>query len=111
METAPPDLQLTRVEMKNILSFKHTTFDEIGQSAIVIGKNNSRKSNLLKALLNLQFNAAFPEDFFFTDAGLKDAEIRLDFKLATQALSKLSNIFHNSCSSDNFIESEYILFK
>lgn len=42
--------KLTEIEIKNFLSYKYTKFSDLKNYNIIIGKNNSGKSNLLKVL-------------------------------------------------------------
>ncbi len=92
-EENKPDFQLIRVGLKNILSFEDAVFDNIGQLAVIIGSNNSGKSNFFRVLLGLQefFNDTgqpFTKEFFFGDIDPGKAEIILQFKVSEKKINE-----------------------
>ncbi len=87
-EILVPDCLLTKVHLKNILSFKAAEFSDIGQLAVFIGPNNTGKSNLFRALQAVNFHSWVDKDFFYANADPMDAEILLEFTMSAEGLDK-----------------------
>ncbi|HME50918.1 MAG TPA: AAA family ATPase [Candidatus Lokiarchaeia archaeon] len=106
MQNVPPDIQLIAVELTNILSFKHATFDNIGQFAVLIGKNNSGKSNLLKALFNFKLFGQHNNEYFFTNTNLVDAGIQFTFIISETVLTAILNAISNKHKIGNLLQAK-----
>ena len=77
--------RLSEIRIKNFLSYRDVTFSEINRFNVLIGKNNSGKSNLIKIMKFLQNNAKtdeFDRSFLYDSKEDIDAEIILTIKLS-----------------------------
>lgn len=80
--------RLHKVRIKNILSFKESEFSEIGPFGVIIGTNNSGKSNFFRVLMDLELFYSMSQNYLFFGSEPKDAEILLEFKINEECLSK-----------------------
>ncbi len=81
------DLQLSEIEIKNLLSYKNTKFDNLKNFNVLIGKNNAGKSNLFKLLRiiqqNLQNRSLKPGILFNNNPELQ-GQISLTFRFSDE---------------------------
>ena len=78
------ELKLKDIGIKNFLSYKDAKYSDLKNFNILIGKNNSGKSNLIKILVFLKerfSNMNFSKSFLFDEINSK-AEISLRFSLS-----------------------------
>ena len=77
--------KLSEIRIKNFLSYKDVTFSELNNFNVIIGKNNSGKSNLLKIMKFLQNNAKtnkFDPTVLYDSKEDINAELILTIKLS-----------------------------
>lgn len=72
-------LDLEKIQIENFYSYKNVIYDNFKNYNVIIGKNNSGKSNLFK-LFNLLKNNAIDNDIKVND--LFDEDLELDNKVA-----------------------------
>ena len=72
--------RLHRVEIFNLLSFDHQVFDNIGELGIIIGPNNSGKSNFFKILEILKPGQSLKKKYIKFNEKISSARILLEFK-------------------------------
>ncbi len=74
--------ELTKVEVKNFLSYRDTEFSDLKNYNVLIGKNNAGKSNLFKLFKLISRNITFEKGYLFDNYDNLDASISLTFKLS-----------------------------
>ncbi|KKM58412.1 hypothetical protein LCGC14_1549390 [marine sediment metagenome] len=79
-------ISLKEAHLDNIYSFKHTLFKDFKNLVVLIGTNNSGKSNLFKTFLNIKPFNLFPKEALFSNTSLIQAEIKLIFELSDEFL-------------------------
>lgn len=96
------ELKLKEIGIKNFLSYKDAKFLDLKNYNVLIGKNSSGKSNLIKILVFLKErygNANVPRNFLFDEINSK-AEIFLRFSLS----KKLREILFQKLHKGNYIQ-------
>ncbi len=78
--------KLSEIRIRNFLSYMDVTFSEINRFNVLIGKNNSGKSNLLKIMKFLQNNAKTDE---FDKSFLYDSKEVLEMHILLQSLKNV----------------------
>ncbi|KKL85913.1 hypothetical protein LCGC14_1949990 [marine sediment metagenome] len=77
--------KLSEIRIRNFLSYKDVTFSEVNRFNVLIGKNNSGKSNLIKIMKFLQDNTKtneFDKSFLYDSKEDIDAEIIFTIELS-----------------------------
>jgi len=90
------EIKLKEIAIKNFLSYQNTTFKDLKNFNVLIGKNNSGKSNLFKIftiLKNGYESASFSKNFLF-DENESESEIILRFTLANILRKKIFHILY-----------------
>jgi len=105
--------KLEKVEVKNFLSYKDTNFLDLKNYNVLIGKNNSGKSNLFKLFKLISRNITFENSYLFNNDDDLDASISLTFKLSDdlrreifESLYKanlLKNIFQKNEQNNEYL--------
>jgi len=88
------DLKLKEIEIKNFLSYKHAKFSDFKNYNILIGKNNSGKSNLFKIFKMLKSSRDFTKKYLFDENDELDCKIFLTFKLSQEFKTKIFKILY-----------------
>jgi len=99
------ELKLEEIGIKNFLSYKDAKFLDLKNFNVLIGKNSSGKSNLIKILVFLKErygNATVPRNFLFDEINSK-AEIFLRFSLS----KKLREILFQKLHKGNYLQSAF----
>ena len=99
------ELKLKEIGIKNFLSYKDAKFLDLKNFNVLIGKNSSGKSNLIKILVFLKErygNATVPRNFLFDEINSK-AEIFLRFSLS----KKLREILFQKLHKGNYIQKAF----
>ncbi len=92
------ELKLKEIGIKNFLSYKDAKFLDLKNYNVLIGKNSSGKSNLIKILVFLKErygNAIVPGNFLFDEINSK-AEIFLRFSLSKKLREILFQKLHKN---------------
>ena len=105
-------MSLTEAHLDNIYSFKHTIFKDFKILAVLIGTNNSGKSNLFKTFLNIKPFNSVPEEALFSNTSLERAEIKLIFKFSDEFLYNYIETMKNFYPKLRFVNLDhlYIVF-
>ena len=89
--------KLLEIRIKNFLSYKDVTFSEINRFNVLIGKNNSGKSNLIKIMKFLHNNVKtneFDRSFLYDSKEDIDAEIILTIELSNVYRKEILEILY-----------------
>ncbi len=103
------ELQLKEIGIKNFLSYKDAKFKDLKNFNVLIGKNNSGKSNLFKLLefLRERFNSTnFNKNYLYNEIDSK-AEIDLRFLLSETLREKIfQKLYRGNYLQKAFIHNE-----
>ncbi len=89
--------KLSEIRIKNFLSYKDAKFSDLNNINVLIGKNNSGKSNLIKIIKFLQENSKsneFDPLILYDSSEEIDAEIILTFELSQNYRQKILENFY-----------------
>ncbi|KKM78447.1 hypothetical protein LCGC14_1359910, partial [marine sediment metagenome] len=98
------DLQLTEIEIKNLLSYKNAKFTMLKNFNVLIGKNNAGKSNLFKLLRITQQNlkdSKLRPGILFNNSTELQGQISLTFRLSDEYKR---NLFLDLHSRNTFLD-------
>lgn len=84
-----PEFRLKSIRLKNIYSFRNVEFKNLNQFSILIGKNNSGKSNLFRCLKNFKIYGKHNQNFFFKNSDPEVAEIEFRFSLSRNLIKSM----------------------
>ena len=90
--------KLAEIRINNFLSYKDARFTDLKNYNVLIGKNNSGKSNLIKVLGFLHDYAKtsiFNEKYLYDQSSDIDAKISLTFKLSSQLRNEIFEILYD----------------
>lgn len=91
------EFTLSEIRIKNFLSYKDAKFSDLKNYNVLIGKNNSGKSNLIRVIKFLYENAnsnKFDPSFLYDSSEEIDAEIILTFELSKNYRKELLELFY-----------------
>ncbi len=89
--------KLSEVRIKNFLSYKDATFSGINKYNVLIGKNNSGKSNLIKIMKFLHSNCQnneFDPSILYDSKEDIDAELILTIKLSNDYRTEILELLY-----------------
>jgi len=98
------DLQLTEIEIKNLLSYKNAKFTMLKNFNVLIGKNNAGKSNLFKLLRIIQQNlknSILKSEILFNKNPELQGQISLTFRFSDEYQR---NLFLDLHSRNKFLD-------
>lgn len=104
------NLNLTSISIKNFFSYEDVTFDNIKDYNVLIGKNNSGKSNLIKIfkMINENYNSqSLSKKYLFDEKEDLPHEIFLRFEISQEALADLKTYINNIVDEFVFNNPEY----
>lgn len=87
--------RLHRIEIFNLLSFDHQVFENIGDLGVIIGPNNSGKSNLFKILKSIRSGKLLDKKLIKFNSQKHPVKINLEFKFDR---SKILEYFRDQAS-------------
>lgn len=101
-------LSLKEAHLDNIYSFKHTIFKDFKNLAVLIGTNNSGKSNLFKTFLNIKPFNIVPKEVLFSNTSMEQAEIKLIFELSDEFLYNYIETMKNFYPKLRFVNLDHL---
>lgn len=104
------DLKLRNVKINNFLSYRDAEFLDIKNYNVLIGKNNSGKSNLYRIfelIINAYKDEKFQKSFLYDKDEELEASIELTFKLSEQFREEvITTLTKGNGLSHTFIQTE-----
>ena len=101
-------ISLKEVHLNNIYSFKHSVFEDFKNLAVLIGTNNSGKSNLFKTFLNIKPFNPVPKEVLFSDTSMEQAEIKLIFEFSEEFLYNYIETMKNYSPKLRFVNLDHL---
>lgn len=103
-------LKIEKIELFHFLSYINAEFSSLGNYNVLIGKNNSGKSNLSKIFRMLKENyqnGTFSSRYIYEDNTGVEASMILSFKLTTSFRKELlGKLYHGNYLNNAFLSSE-----
>ncbi len=103
------ELKIEKIELFHFLSYMRAEFSNLTNYNVLIGKNNSGKSNLFKIFRMLKENyqnGAFYSRYIYEDNRNVEASVTLSFKLAKSFRRKLfRELYHGNYLDNVFLSS------
>lgn len=76
-----PDFLLDKIEIRGLFSYKHAIIENINQFALIIGQNNSGKSNILKILRSIKLYRDCDSQLITSGFDINNCELKLHFNI------------------------------
>ncbi|WP_457917899.1 AAA family ATPase [Candidatus Lokiarchaeum ossiferum] len=84
-----PKVGLTAIKFENILSYQKASFDRINQLGLIIGPNNSGKSNLFRFLKQFRFHKIVDSNLFRSGKKSTDCGVEMTFRFNGAKLQEI----------------------
>lgn len=103
-------LKIEKIELFHFLSYVYAQFSNLNNYNVLIGKNNSGKSNLFKIFRMLKENyqnGIFSSRYIYEDNAGVEASVKLSFKLPLSFRKELlGKLYHGNYLNNAFLSSE-----
>ncbi|MBD3215291.1 MAG: AAA family ATPase, partial [Candidatus Lokiarchaeota archaeon] len=97
------NVMLKKLKIENVYSFKKSEFKDLFQINLIVGTNNSGKSNFFKILDTVKPFLEINENLINTNASYEDCDLRYKFKFSDENINHLIELIKIKTSKLRFL--------
>ncbi len=111
LENYTKKVTLKELYLNNVYSFKESEFLDLSQLSLLVGTNNSGKSNFFKIIENLKPFASINQNVIFTNSNHKNVLLHYLFELSDEMINYIIECIKNYSEISRFIDFNNLIIK